>query len=285
MPSLLLILLLALGAGVVVGELRHQQQDRAVEQRAGSVAVIGLTLIGGNVTPALQVELRVRVDNRSPQDVRLREVSVPGTTLVSEPTDLMLAPGDDTLVPLYATFRCTGDGASLTFPEPLTLQVAVRTNDGRDRTSTRTVPPTRKGVTKGLAADLDKSCGVLPRDTPPNVLPAAVKDTAPGTVRVPLTVRNQARGLQRVLGLTTESGRPVTLLRAGQPVGDPVQLPPRTAAGEAPAVTLAGEYVCGPPPGPVRLLLRYDTGPGTPALVADVLDFTVNSPGTTSSCG
>ncbi len=281
-------MLLALGAGVGVGALRHQQQDRAVEQQAGSVAAVGLTLIGGDLTTGSQVELRVRVDNRSPQDLQLRRVSVSGTPLLSAPLDLLLTPGEDTLIPLSARFGCTNVGASLPFPDPVTLLASVRTGDGRDHTSTRTAPTARPDFVTVIKADLDRSCGVPGRDSPPYVLPRGLQDVAPGVVRVPLTVQNPTVGVQRVLGLVTESGRPVTLMRDGQPQDEPVVLPPGDAGIDGPVVTLAGEYVCGPPDPtrtPVTLLLRYDTGPGTPVGVTGVVVFTTRSPGTTSRCG
>lgn len=287
MPSLLLVALLALGAGVGVGELQHQQQNRAVEQQAGSVAVVGLTLLSQDVGSATRIDVTVRVDNRGARDVTLREVSLPGTPLVSDPLDRVLAPGDDTLVPLSTPYTCTGSGASLRVPDPVVLQAVVRTSTGAERTSRGTVTPVRQPFFPGLA-DLDQSCGVPARDSPPYVLPRGIEDAAPGVVRISLTVQNQTRGPQRVLGLVTESGRPVTLTRDGQPENGPVDLPSGTPDVDGPVVTLAGEYVCGPPDPqqvPVTLLLRYDTGPGTPVGVTGVVVFTTRSPGTTSSCG
>ncbi len=230
-PALLVAVLTvfaALGAGVAVGELRHAQNDRAAEQQAGSVAAVGLTLLGDEYSSAGRINLLVRVDNRGPREITVLAVTLPGTPVTSPPLDKALSPGDDTTVPLSRAFTCTHTGASLQIPEPVVLEVLVRTQDGVDRRATSTVPPDRQSFGSGLSG-LDASCGVPDSRTPPLLRPGDFGQAGPGVLRFPLTVVDGTRVPQRLLGLRTRSGRPVTLSRDGEPVTGPVELPPLTA--------------------------------------------------------
>ncbi len=226
-----LLLVVAFGAGIGLSELRRQQSDRDAADRRGSELALGAILLERHAD-ADRVVLRVQVQNRGPEPVRLVEVSAAGTTIRSnpgEPDRRLLPAGEDRSVVMDASLGCTDGGASLTVPGRLTLTVIAETSRGGRRTTDvgLTTPPSLDAFSDLSRDSLDRLCGVLP---PEQALQAYTLggpgDGGDGTRGNALRVEllNQSRLPQRLLGVASPLGD-AAILRDGVPLTLPLTIP------------------------------------------------------------
>lgn len=211
------------------------------------------------------VSMRVVVDNRSTEPVRLVSVALPGTALTAEP-DADLAAGAGMPVDLDAPLVCGDAGAETKVPTTFSLEVTVR--DGAGVRTTLPVPADQVDGLLGLGPSvLDPACGVVPVG---QELWALVTGAVGGDL--PVQLQNRSRLPQRVVGITVDGPAEVTLRQDGVPVVLPLLLPP--FAAEAGLVL---RVVCSRPTARLLVALRTDGGPGTRERPVDIPLPTVGS--------
>ncbi len=291
-----LLLVAAVGAGIGLSELSRQQGDRDAANRRGSELTLGAVQLDGDAS-SKTVSLRVQVQNRGPEPVRLVDVTVAGTRLRADPgkaRDSLLAGGDRT-VTLEAPVGCTEEGASLEVPERIVLTVTAETSRGGRRVvQVRATAPSSLslyGFGNLSRSGLDRLCGLVPPEQALQALQVAQPYTAnqPDTGGQPdqgvpagggnavrVLLENVSRLPQRLLGVDTPLGE-TTVLHNGVPLALPATLPAGGATtgtfplgGATPPDTFTypvtvvircgSSRVTGPS---TTLYVSFDAGPGT----------------------
>lgn len=280
--GLTLLLLLALGGGIGVAELRQQQGARTEADRRGSVLVLGAVLLDQSLDRETVV-LRTQVQNRGPEAVRVLAVTVPGSTFAidrPDPEGELLEAGADLTVSVQAPLGCSDAGSSLEPARPLVLAVTAETSRGGKRTAQvpTTAPPLVQAFTDLSRRGLDRVCGVVPAEEAllAYALPSDDEDGArlegSHAFAVQLALANVTRSPQRVVSIDSPLGA-TTVEQDGKPLPLPFTVPtgtfpvggsnsPGHSILEATVVVACGSSrVTGPDN---TVYVSFDASPGTP---------------------